>query len=52
MTLSMFVKGKVDFKYIFKRKVDFRHDQIWHWVCLLKEKLTLDISKYDFGYVC
>jgi hypothetical protein len=42
MTLSIFVKGKVDFKYV----------QIWLWVCLLNEKLTLNVSKYDFEYVC
>jgi predicted nucleic acid-binding Zn finger protein len=42
MTLSMFVKGKFDFKHV----------QIWLWVCLLKEKLTLNISKYDLQYVC
>jgi hypothetical protein len=42
MTLSMFVKGKVDFRYV----------QIWFWVCLSKEKLILDIFKYDFEYVC
>jgi hypothetical protein len=40
MTLSMFVKGKVDFRCV----------QIWLWVFLLKEKLTLDVSKYDFEY--
>jgi hypothetical protein len=40
MTLNMFVKGKFN----------FRHVQIWLWVCLLKEKLTLDVSKYDFEY--
>jgi hypothetical protein len=38
----MFVKGKVDFKCV----------QIWLWVCLSKEKLTLNVSKYDFKYVC
>jgi hypothetical protein len=37
MILSMFVEGKVD----------FRHVQIWLWVCLSKEKLTLDMNKYD-----
>jgi hypothetical protein len=42
MTLSMFVKGKVD----------FRHIQIWVWVSLSKEKLTLDMSKYDFECIC
>jgi hypothetical protein len=42
MTLSMFVKEKVDFKCV----------QIWPWVFLLKEKMTLDVSKYDFKYVC
>jgi hypothetical protein len=51
MTLSMFVKGKVD----------IRHVQIWLWICLLNEKLNLDTSKsnfkldmiiYDFDYVC
>jgi hypothetical protein len=42
MTLSMFVKGKVD----------FRHVQIWLWVCLSKEKFTLNMFKYDFEYVC
>jgi hypothetical protein len=40
MTLSMFVRGKVE----------FRHVQIWLWVSLLKEKLTLDMTKYDFEY--
>jgi hypothetical protein len=38
MTLSILVKGKVDFR--------------WFWVFLLKEKFTLDMSKYDFEYVC
>jgi hypothetical protein len=42
MTLNMFVKGKVD----------FRHVEIWLRECLSKEKLTLDMSKYDFEYVC
>jgi predicted nucleic acid-binding Zn finger protein len=42
MTLNIFVKGKVD----------FRHVQIWLWICLSKEKLTLNISKYYFEYVC
>jgi hypothetical protein len=37
----MFVKGKIDFKHI----------QIWLGVCLSKERLTSNISKYDFG-VC
>jgi hypothetical protein len=41
MILSMFVKGKVDFKHV----------QMWHWIYLLKEKLTLDIIKYDFDYI-
>jgi hypothetical protein len=40
MTLSMFVK----------EKFDFIHVQMWLWVFLLKEKLTLDMSKYDFEY--
>jgi hypothetical protein len=31
---------------------EFRHDEIWVWVYLSKEKLTLDMSKYDFEYVC
>jgi hypothetical protein len=35
-----------------KEKVDFRHIQIWLWVCLSKEKLTINISKYDFEYFC
>jgi hypothetical protein len=34
MTLSMFVKGKVDFRQL--------------WVCLSKEKLTLDMTKCVF----
>jgi hypothetical protein len=42
MTLSMFVKGKVDFRYV----------EIWLWVCLFKEKLTLDMTKYDMECVC
>jgi predicted nucleic acid-binding Zn finger protein len=42
MTLSMIVKGKVDFRYV----------EIWLWVLLLKEKLTLNVSKYDFEYYC
>jgi hypothetical protein len=42
MTLSIFVKGKVDLKHI----------KIWLWVYLSKEKLTLDMWKYDFKYVC
>jgi hypothetical protein len=63
MTLSIFVKGKVDFRCIqiysnmtlsifVEGKVDFRCVQIWLWVFLLKEKFTLDVSKYDFEYVC
>jgi hypothetical protein len=40
ITLSMFVKGKVDFKCV----------RIWLWVCLSNEKLTLDMSKYDIKY--
>jgi hypothetical protein len=40
MTLSMFIKGKVD----------LRHVQKWLWVCLSKEKSTSDITKYDFEY--
>jgi hypothetical protein len=42
MTLCIFIKGKVDFRCV----------QIWLWVYLSKEKLTLDMSKYDFKYVC
>jgi hypothetical protein len=42
----------VTFSMLFKRKVNFRHIQLWLWVCLSKEKLTLDITKYDFEYVC
>jgi hypothetical protein len=34
----------------FKRKVDIGYVQIWLWVCFSKEKLTLDITKYDFEY--
>jgi predicted nucleic acid-binding Zn finger protein len=63
MTLSTFIKGKVNFRHVqicpnmtlsifVKGKVDFRHIEIWLWVCLWKEKLTLDTSKYDFEYVC
>jgi hypothetical protein len=40
MSLSMFVKGKVDFKHV----------KIWLWVYLWKENLTLDMSKYNFEY--
>jgi hypothetical protein len=54
------LKGKVDFIHIqiwlwvclSKEKFDFRHNQIWLWVCLSKKNLTLDMSKYDFEYVC
>jgi hypothetical protein len=42
MILSIFVKGKLD----------FRHVEIWVWVCSSKENLTLDMSKYVFEYVC
>jgi hypothetical protein len=42
ITLNIFIKGKVDFTCV----------QIWLWVFLLKEKLTLDVSKYDFEYFC
>jgi predicted nucleic acid-binding Zn finger protein len=42
MTLSIFVKGKVDFRCV----------EIWLWVFLSKEKLTLEMSKYDIEYVC
>jgi hypothetical protein len=42
MTLSIFVKGKIN----------FRHVQIWLWIYLLKEKLTLDMFKYNFEYIC
>jgi hypothetical protein len=41
MTLSMFVKGKVNFKHV----------HIWFWVCLSKKNLTLDMFKYDFEYL-
>jgi hypothetical protein len=44
MILSMFVKGKVDFKCV----------QIWLWVCLSKEnlrKLNLDMFGYNFEYI-
>jgi hypothetical protein len=41
MTLSTSVKGKIN----------FRNVQIWLWVYLWKEKLTLDMSMYDFKYV-
>jgi hypothetical protein len=41
MTLSMFVKGKIDFRYV----------QIWHWVCLLKEKLNMTLSMFVKGKV-
>jgi hypothetical protein len=37
---------------IMKEKVDFRHVQIWLWECLLKEKLTLLMTKSNFKYVC
>jgi hypothetical protein len=60
MILNVFIKGKVDFRHYqkwlwvqsWKGKFDFRHVQIRLWVCLSKEKLTLDVSKYDFEYVC
>jgi hypothetical protein len=63
MTLSIFVKGKVDFRCVqmcqnmtlgisVRGKVDFKCVQIWLWVFLLKENLTLNVSKYDFEYVC
>jgi hypothetical protein len=42
MILNMFAKGKVE----------FRNVKIWLWICLSKENLTLDMSKYDFEYVC
>jgi hypothetical protein len=42
MTWSIFIKGKIN----------FRHVQIWFWVCLSMEKLTLDMLKCDFEYVC
>jgi hypothetical protein len=48
LTLDM---SKYDFKYAYQKKVDFKHVEIWFWVCLLKKKLTLEISKYDFEYV-
>jgi hypothetical protein len=38
VTLNMFVNGKVN----------FRHDEIWLWVYLSKEKLILNMFKYDF----
>jgi hypothetical protein len=42
MTLSVFVTGKVNFRYV----------KIWLWVCLLlKENLTLGMSKYDLECV-
>jgi hypothetical protein len=40
MTLSIFVKGKVDFRCV----------QIWLWVFLLKEKLTINMTKYNYKY--
>jgi hypothetical protein len=35
-----------------KEKVEFTHIEIWHWIYFSKKKLTLDMSKYDFEYVC
>jgi hypothetical protein len=64
MTLSTIMKEELDFRYMqiwlsvyllsmfVKGKVNFRYVQIWLWVCLSREKLTLDMSKYDFKYVC
>jgi hypothetical protein len=66
MTLSIFVKGKIDFKCVqiwlwvclwkekltLNGKVDFKCVQIWLWVCLSNKKLILDMSKYDFEYDC
>jgi hypothetical protein len=63
MTLSIFVKGKVEFRCVqiypnmtlsifVKKKIDFRCVLIWLWVFLLKEKFILDVSKYDFEYFC
>jgi hypothetical protein len=55
MTLNMFVRGKVDFRHVqiwlWVCLLKEKHVQIWPWVCLLKEELTLDMSKYDFEYV-
>jgi hypothetical protein len=48
MSLSTFVKGKVDFKHV----EIWLWVYSWNWVWLSKEKLTLNISKYDFEYVC
>jgi hypothetical protein len=42
ITLNIFLKKKFKFKY----------DQIWLLVCLSKKKLTLNMPKYDFKYVC
>jgi hypothetical protein len=56
MTLNMFIKEKLDFRHdqiwhwVCLSKE--KYDQIWHWICLSKEKLTLDMSKYVFEYVC
>jgi hypothetical protein len=44
MTLSVFVKGKVDFKYVKIPNMTLS--------MFVKKKLTLDISKYNFEYIC
>jgi hypothetical protein len=44
----MFVNGKVNFRHEqMEEKLDFKNDEIWLWVCLSKENLTLDMSKYN-----
>jgi hypothetical protein len=35
------------YETVCQKKVDFGYAQIWLWVCLSKEKLILDISKYN-----
>jgi hypothetical protein len=47
LTLEM---SKYDFEYVFQKKVDFRHDQIWIWVQSLKKNLILSMTKYEFEY--
>jgi hypothetical protein len=49
---SIWTWWNVSLSTIMKEKFEFKHDQIWLWVYLLKEKLTLDMFKYNFEYVC
>jgi hypothetical protein len=35
---------------IMKKKIEFRHDEIWVWVQPWRKRLSLDMTKYEFEY--